>query len=81
MSTCTECGRPLLHSNDTLICCYRHCGAYGQPFDGGVQSNAQPVASPDVRGAKHTNQRNDAREPVGPHEHLAPLATAWTAAP
>ena len=27
---CSECGRPLLLSNSALMCCWRHCPAYGQ---------------------------------------------------
>ena len=28
--TCAECGRPLLLSNGSLMCCWRDCPVYGQ---------------------------------------------------
>lgn len=45
---CPECGRPLLISADTSMCCYRHCGAYGQTVDVADDTNdPTPTAAPD----------------------------------
>jgi hypothetical protein len=63
---CSECGRPLLISNGSVMCCYRHCPVYGHDVSEDVvrphdvselnQIPIQPVIrDPAARREEHLN--------------------------
>lgn len=66
---CAECGRTLLHSNNVLVCCWRHCPAYGQE----VEPEPEPI---------YTNRWAEVREAIrrAPSpSHTPTLQTTTTA--
>ena len=55
---CTECDRPLLLSNSSLMCVWRHCPAYGQDqsedYPAEQHTHVQATEHTTTEAARHT---------------------------